>query len=150
MDSEIVFDNQEVRKILPHRYPFLMVDRVVEFVTNERIVALKNVSANEPYFAGHFPQRPVMPGVMILEAMAQTGAILAMRSPEGSDPDKILYLAGADRVKFKRPVYPGDCLRIEMSSPVRKGRIWRMEGEVSVEGSMVARGVCIAAEGEAL
>lgn len=137
-EEKVVFDINKVMEILPHRPPFLLVDKVIEFVENERIVSVKNVTMNEPYFVGHFPGQPVMPGVMILEAMAQTGAILAATSTEGPGEGKILYLVGANNIKWKKMVVPGDALRIETVFQKRKGPFWFIAGKAFVAGEMVA------------
>ncbi|MSP60203.1 MAG: 3-hydroxyacyl-ACP dehydratase FabZ [Myxococcales bacterium] len=131
-----MLDVQEIQRLLPHRFPFLLIDRVIE-IDEEKIVALKNVSINEPFFAGHFPGHPVMPGVLIVEAMAQAGAIMAMRS-SGFDPAKqVIYFMALDKVKFRKPVVPGDQLRIEVA-PLRKGAtIWKMKGQALVDGTVV-------------
>jgi beta-hydroxyacyl-ACP dehydratase FabZ len=127
---------QEILSILPHRFPFLLVDRVRE-VTEDRIVALKNVSWNEPYFTGHFPDMPVMPGVLQVEAMAQAGGILAARTG-GFDPERqVVFFMAIDKVKFRKPVTPGDQLVIEVV-PLRRGRIWKMRGVAKVEGETVS------------
>ena len=127
---------QEILSILPHRFPFLLVDRVRE-VTEDRIVALKNVSWNEPYFTGHFPDMPVMPGVLQVEAMAQAGGILAARTG-GFDPERqVVFFMAIDKVKFRKPVTPGDQLVIEVV-PLRRGRIWKMRGVARVEGETVS------------
>jgi beta-hydroxyacyl-ACP dehydratase FabZ len=109
---KVVFDIPKILSLLPHRYPFLMVDRVIEYEPGKAIVGIKNVTINEPYFQGHFPTMPVMPGVLLLEAMAQVGAIMLMDIPENAG--KIPYFMSMDKVKFRRPVYPGDQLRIEI------------------------------------
>lgn len=145
-EQKVVFDIQEVMRILPHRYPFLMVDKIIEFVENESIVGVKNVTCNEPFFVGHFPGNPVMPGVLILEAMAQTGAILAHTSSEGVTNDKTLFLVKADDMKWKRPVRPGDTMRIEMTFEKRRKPLWIMRGVVTVDGTVVASGSLAAAE----
>lgn len=124
-------------RILPHRYPFLLVDRVIELVPGQRIVAIKNVTINEPFFAGHFPGMPVMPGVLLLEAMAQAGAVLALK--HGANADQIMYLAGIDQAKFRRPVTPGDQLRIEADMIRYKVRIMKLKGRVLVDGVVVAQ-----------
>jgi beta-hydroxyacyl-ACP dehydratase FabZ len=142
-----VLSVQDIQEILPHRYPFLLVDKIVVLEPNERIVGIKNVTMNEPFFVGHFPGRPVMPGVMILEAMAQTAAILALKSPEGMNPDKLILLVGADGVRWKRQVLPGDTLRIEMVVERKRHPIWSMKGTVTVDGKVVAVGVLSAASG---
>ena len=124
-----------------------MIDKIVELVDGERIVGIKNVTANEPFFSGHFPGRPVMPGVMILECMAQTAAILAKVSTNGVGKGKILYLVSARDMKWKKPVIPGDTLRIVMGEVKHKGPLWMMTGEVFVGDKLVASGTVGAAEG---
>jgi 3-hydroxyacyl-[acyl-carrier-protein] dehydratase len=132
-------DIQEVLAHLPQRYPLLMVDRVLACETGKRILALKNVSANEPYFAGHFPGRPVMPGVLILEAMAQTAGILVFRTlASRPDPGSVYYYAGIDHARFKRPVVPGDRLEIEVVILGSKRGIWKFACSARVEGALVS------------
>jgi len=128
---------QELLAILPHRYPFLMVDRVRE-IADDRIVALKNVSWNEPFFQGHFPGMPIMPGVLQVEAMAQAGAILAMRAGDFDPVRQVVFFMAIDNVKFRKPVTPGDQLVIEVV-PLRRGRIWKMKGEIRVDGQLVSQ-----------
>ena len=132
-------DIHKVLSLLPHRYPFLLIDRVLEFRRNESLVALKNVSFNEPYFVGHFPVRPVMPGVLIVEAMAQATGLLAMESrPEEVGEKALYYFVGIDKARFKRPVEPGDQLIMEVKlEHVRRG-IWKFAGEARVDGRIVA------------
>jgi beta-hydroxyacyl-ACP dehydratase FabZ len=134
-----MMDAKEILKFLPHRYPFLLVDRIVEIDPNKKIVGVKNVSFNENFFQGHFPNKPVMPGVLICEAMAQCGAIFAHTVRGGMNANKLFVLTGLDRVKFKRPVEPGDQLRIEMTCLKRRGPFWKMAGVATVEGSLVAQ-----------
>ena len=134
-----MLDVNEILKHLPHRYPFLLVDRIVEIQGEERIVGIKNVSIDEYFFQGHFPNRPVMPGVLICEAMAQVGAILARRARGGVDGQKVFVLTGLDKVKFKRPVEPGDQLRLELTALKRRGSFWKMQGVATVDGKMVAQ-----------
>lgn len=148
MEEKVIYDAVQIQAIIPHRYPFLMVDRIVEFVDNERAVGIKNVTLNEPYFTGHFPGRPVMPGVMVLEAMAQTGAILAIRSNEGVAPGKTVFLVGATDCKWKRQVVPGDTLRIEMVSVRKRRPLWIMSGTVTVGDKVVATATISAAEAD--
>ncbi|MEK7378856.1 MAG: 3-hydroxyacyl-ACP dehydratase FabZ [Candidatus Binatota bacterium] len=124
---------------MPHRYPFLLVDRIVEIEEDQRIVGIKNVTVNESFFQGHFPHRPVMPGVLICEAMAQVGAIFAYSVGGGLDNGKVFMLTGLDRVKFKRPVEPGDQLRLELTSLRRRGSFWKMWGVATVDGKIVAQ-----------
>jgi 3-hydroxyacyl-[acyl-carrier-protein] dehydratase len=132
-------DIHEVLKHLPQRFPLLMVDRVLECEPGKRILALKNVSANEPYFPGHFPNRPVMPGVLILEAMAQAAAILAFQTLGARPDDKsVYYYAGIDNARFKRPVEPGDQLRIEVLILGSKRGIWKFGCSARVGDALVA------------
>jgi 3-hydroxyacyl-[acyl-carrier-protein] dehydratase len=137
----------EVLQFLPHRFPFLLIDRVLECEPGKRIVALKNVSVNEPQFPGHFPYRPVMPGVLILEAMAQAAAILAFRSLERR-PDKksVYYYAGVDHARFKRVVEPGDQLRIEVTILGTKRSIWKFHCAASVGDALAAEADILCAE----
>lgn len=148
-NESAVISIAEIEKILPHRFPFLLVDKIVEFVDTERIVSVKNVTMNEWFFQGHFPGRPLMPGVLILEAMAQTAAILAKRSTGGVGPDKILFLVGVDDVRFRRGVVPGDTLRIEMFGHKRRRPFWSMKGIVRVGDQVVAEATINAAEAAA-
>lgn len=134
---------EEIIKILPHRYPFLLVDRVLEVVGGEYIKAIKNVTYNEPFFQGHFPGRPVMPGVLIIEAMAQTGGIMAYRAaPEAQG--HIIYFLGMDKVKFRRPVVPGDQLVMEVTNVHRSSRAWKMSGKAYVDGKVAAQAEMVA------
>ncbi len=124
--------------VLPHRYPFLLVDRIVEFNPGERVVGIKNVTMNEPYFAGHFPGNPVMPGVLIVEAMAQTGAVMAIRQGGDAVVGKFFYLAGVDKARFRRPVVPGDQLRLELTVLSLRRSSCRMAGRATVDGELAA------------
>jgi 3-hydroxyacyl-[acyl-carrier-protein] dehydratase len=130
----------EVAAILPHRYPFLLVDRVLEVIPGQRIVALKNVTVNEPFFTGHFPDRPIMPGVLICEAVAQAGGILAQVSSSSDEQKKsaLAVLASLDHVRFRQQVTPGDQLRLEVEAIRRRGTFWKMRGTAGVEGKVVA------------
>jgi 3-hydroxyacyl-[acyl-carrier-protein] dehydratase len=132
-------DVYEVLEHLPQRFPLLMIDRVTECEPGKRIVALKNVSVNEPYFPGHFPQRPIMPGVLILEAMAQAAAVLVFRTA-GERPDKstLYYYAGIDNARFRKPVIPGDQLEIEVAIMWSKRSIWKFTCAAKVDGAVVA------------
>src|SRR5437763_5181353 len=131
-----ILDINEIREILPHRYPFLLVDRIVELEA-ERIVGIKNVTANEPFFNGHFPDFPVMPGVLIVEAMAQTAGILVLKSIPDRDR-KLVLLVSVDGARFRKPVVPGDQLRLEMKLIRRKGSVAKMAGRALVDGVLVA------------
>jgi 3-hydroxyacyl-[acyl-carrier-protein] dehydratase len=134
-----MLDVREIFKQIPHRYPFLLVDRIIEVEADQRIVGIKNVTFNEGFFQGHFPNRPVMPGVLICEAMAQVGAILAHTCRGGGDGATVFVLTGLDRVKFKRPVEPGDQLRLELTCLRRRGSFWKMRGVAMVDGKVVAQ-----------
>jgi beta-hydroxyacyl-ACP dehydratase FabZ len=131
-----VLNAEQILAILPHRFPFLLVDRVIE-LGEDRIVALKNVTWNEPFFQGHFPGQPVMPGVLQVEAMAQAGGILAARQSDYDPRTHVMMFMAIDQVKFRRPVVPGDQLHIEVV-PLRKGKIWKMKGTVRVDGNVVS------------
>lgn len=133
---EPVLDIQAIRDILPHRYPFLLVDKIVE-MSEEHIVGIKNVTVNEPFFIGHFPDFPVMPGVLIVESMAQVAGTLVLKSiPDRHS--KLVLLASVDEAKFRKPVRPGDQLRIEMRMEKRKATVVKMRGEATVDGVVVA------------
>ena len=129
-----MMDIQKILSALPHRYPFLLVDRVVEVVVGQRIHAYKNVTYNEHFFQGHFPGKPVMPGVLQLEAMAQAGALLAYEGAPFDPTQKVIYLMSFDKVKFRRVVVPGDRLDLHVRIERQKGAIWRLAGAASVEG----------------
>lgn len=129
-------DIQAIREILPHRFPMLLVDRIVE-LEPDRIVGIKNVTVNEPFFAGHFPEFPVMPGVLIIEAMAQVGGVLVL-SEIADRKSKLVLLASVDNAKFRRPVLPGDQLRIEMKVLKKKASVAKMAGQATVDGQVVA------------
>jgi 3-hydroxyacyl-[acyl-carrier-protein] dehydratase len=129
-------DIEDIRKILPHRFPMLLVDRILE-LEPDRIVGIKNVTVNEPFFAGHFPDFPVMPGVLIVEAMAQVAGVLVFKGiPDRAN--KLVFLAGIDNAKFRKPVLPGDQLRIEMKVLKRKASVAKMQGQATVNGVVVA------------
>ena len=127
---------EEIMKALPHRYPFLLVDRILEMEEKKRIVGLKNVTINEPFFQGHFPGHPIMPGVLIIEAMAQVGGILLMGQIEDYQ-SKVVYFMSLDNVKFRRPVKPGDQLRFELDMLQIRGMVCKMHGVAKVDGEIV-------------
>lgn len=132
-------DIHEILAHLPHRYPILLVDRVLDVVPGERIVALKNVSVNEPFFPGHYPHHPVMPGVLIVEALAQAAAILSFKTLGGKPDDKsVYYFVGIDGARFKRPVSPGDQLILEVSIQANKRGLWKFAGQAKVDGQIAA------------
>ena len=138
-----MLDINEILKFLPHRYPFLMIDRVLELELNKRVVAIKNVTINEPFFNGHFPSAPIMPGVLIMEALAQTAGILCLKSLETIECRKV-FLMSMDKVKFRRPVIPGDQLRLEVQSLSIHTRAWRFKGEAFVGEKLAAEGEFLA------
>ncbi len=142
-------DINEIQKVLPHRYPFLMVDAIVELEPLKRIVGLKNVTINEPWFAGHFPGYPIMPGVLIVEAMAQTGGVLLLRDVPDRDRKLVLFTAIED-AKFRRPVLPGDQLRLELEVLALRNTVCKMRARATVDGRLVAEAVimCIIADRE--
>jgi beta-hydroxyacyl-ACP dehydratase FabZ len=127
---------EEIQAVLPHRYPFLLLDRIEELELDRRIVAIKNVTFNEPFFQGHFPGRPVMPGVLMIEALAQAGGVLLFKTipPKGKP---VVFLTGVDKAKFRRPVVPGDQLRFEVDVVQRRPPFWKMQGKVLVAGEVV-------------
>lgn len=132
---------KEIQEMLPHRYPFLLIDRIIELEANKRIVGIKNVTINEPFFQGHFPGHPIMPGVLLLEAMAQTGGVLAMRSAleEGMDiKTKVIYFMTIDKAKFRKPVGPGDQVRFELEQIKGRGNIRGYKAAALVDGALVA------------
>jgi 3-hydroxyacyl-[acyl-carrier-protein] dehydratase len=139
-----VMDIQEIQNLLPHRYPFLLIDRVLEIIPGQKLTAYKNVTINEPFFNGHFPGQPVMPGVLILEALAQAMAILAYKS-ENMDPNrKLTYLMGVDGARFRKPVLPGDRLQLAIEVVRHKGSVWKTKGTATVDGVRVAEGEFLA------
>mgnify|MGYP000940345558 FL=1 len=135
-----MLDVNEIMQILPHRYPFLLIDRVVEIVPNETITAYKNVTIAEHIFQGHFPDHPIYPGVMIIEGMAQAGGVLAFKSTNDEDlSDKVVYFMSIDKAKFRIPVRPGDRLEYKLSVIKHRGRIWVLNGEAYVDGKLAAQ-----------
>jgi len=131
-------DIQQIQEMLPHRYPFLLVDRILEIEPGRRVVGLKNVTINEAFFQGHFPGQPIMPGVLIIEAMAQVGGVLLMRTLNANPEKKLLYFTGIDRAKFRKPVLPGDQLRFELELLHLRSRNSKMQARAYVDGKLVA------------
>jgi 3-hydroxyacyl-[acyl-carrier-protein] dehydratase len=139
---------EEIQRVLPHRYPFLLVDRVIKLELGKRIEGLKNVTINEPFFQGHFPGRPIMPGVLIAEAMAQVGGILALLSTPENLGNPALFLLGMDKVRFRQPVIPGDQLRITVEVLRSGKKFWKMKAQALVDQTLVAEGEVMAAVGQ--
>lgn len=144
-----IMDIHEIMKYLPHRQPFLLIDRVIEMVEGQSLVALKNVTINEPFFTGHFPNRPVMPGVLILEAMAQAAGVLAYKSTNTLPSDGVLYyFGGVESARFRRIVEPGDQLRLEVKVVGSKLNVWKLEGVALVDGQMACSAQFLSARKE--
>jgi beta-hydroxyacyl-ACP dehydratase FabZ len=130
---------QEIMDTLPHRYPFLLIDKIIEMEMGKRVVGIKNVTMNEPFFQGHFPGHPIMPGVLILEAMAQTGGVLALKSvPQDQVKNKVIYFMSIDKAKFRKPVVPGDQLRFELDVIKQRSNIMSLKAQALVSGAVVA------------
>ena len=142
------YDIQKIMEYLPHRYPFLLVDRVIELVPGDRITALKNVTINEPFFTGHFPGLPVMPGVLIIEAMAQAGGLLAIESNPADKRGQLIYFMGMDKVRFRKPVVPGDQLIFEAKILKMRSKVAKMSGTASVDNQIVAEAELMASFGD--
>ncbi len=139
---------KEIMSVLPHAYPFLLVDRIIEVDPGKRIVGIKNVTYNEPFFPGHFPSQPIMPGVLIIEAMAQTAGILVFKSLPKEQYKTPVYFLGVDNVRFRKPVIPGDQLRLELEITKHRQSIWGFKGKALVDGKLVAEGELLAMLGE--
>ena len=139
--SAVQLDIQRIMEMIPHRHPFLMIDRMVDVVANEHATGIKNVSINEHYFQGHFPARPVMPGVLIIEAMAQTAAVLVVHTLGRESEGKLVYFMSVDNARFRRPVFPGDCLHVRVTKQRNRGNVWKFEGRAEVEGRLAAEAV---------
>jgi len=134
-------DVQRIMEMIPHRHPFLMIDKVVDMVANERATGIKNVSINEGYFQGHFPARPVMPGVLIIEAMAQTAAVLVVHTLGPDAEGKLVYFMSVDNARFRRPVFPGDRLDVCVAKQRNRGNVWKFEGRAKVGDNLMAEAV---------
>ena len=146
MESE--YDIQGIMEMLPHRYPFLLVDRVIKLTPNDRIVALKNVTINEPFFQGHFPSKPVMPGVLIIEAMAQVGGILAYQTAPPEKRNRLIYFMGMDKVRFRKMVLPGDQIIFEAKILKFRSKVAKMSGTAMVDDQLVAEAELLASFGD--
>jgi 3-hydroxyacyl-[acyl-carrier-protein] dehydratase len=140
-DRLVEIDRQRIMEMIPHRDPFLMIDKVVDLVKNERATGVKNVSIDEYYFRGHFPTRPVMPGVLIIEAMAQTAAVLVVHTLGPEAEGKLVYFMTVDNGRFRRPVVPGDCLHVHVTKQRNRGNVWKFAGEARVNGQLVAEAI---------
>jgi 3-hydroxyacyl-[acyl-carrier-protein] dehydratase len=134
-------DVQRIMEMIPHRHPFLMIDKVVDMVANERATGIKSVSINENYFQGHFPARPVMPGVLIIEAMAQTAAVLVVHTLGPESEGKLVYFMSVDNARFRRPVFPGDRLDVYVTKQRHRGNVWKFEGRAKVGDNLMAEAV---------
>ena len=134
-----VADIKRILQMIPHRYPMLMVDKVTEMVPAESAIGIKNVSINEPFFQGHFPSEPVMPGVLIIEAMAQTAAVLVVATFGGESEGKLVYFMSIDGVRFRRPVLPGDRLELHVKKVQNRGNVWKFDGKAIVDGKVAAQ-----------
>ncbi len=131
------FDIQEIMTLLPHRYPMLLVDKVVDYEAGKFLHAIKNVTANEPIFTGHFPSQPIFPGVLILEAMAQATGLLGFKTTDGREDNELYLFAGIDNARFKQPVYPGDTMHLHVTFEKERRNIWKFSGEAKVDGKVV-------------
>ena len=148
MNAPQTMDVEEIKRILPHRYPFLLVDRILSLEIGKRIVGLKNISINEPLFAGHFPNNPIMPGVLIIEALAQVGGILALVSTPEQLGNPAIFLMGLDKVRFRKPVVPGDQLVMEVESLRGGKKFFKLAGKAFVDQTLVAEAELMAAVGQ--
>jgi 3-hydroxyacyl-[acyl-carrier-protein] dehydratase len=134
-------DIQRIMQMIPHRHPFLLIDRVVDVVTGESAIGIKNVSINESYFQGHFPQHPVMPGVLMIEAMAQTAAVLVVHTLGPDSEGKLVYFMSVDNARFRQPVFPGDQLHVKVVRKQNRGNVWKFEGQALVRDKVMAEAV---------
>ena len=141
LDDLTEVDRQRIMEMIPHRDPFLMIDKVIDIVKNERATGVKNVSSDDYYFRGHFPARPVMPGVLIIEAMAQTAAVLVVQTLGRESEGKLVYFMSVDSARFRRPVLPGDCLNVHVTKQRNRGNVWKFAGAAKVNGRLVAEAV---------
>jgi 3-hydroxyacyl-[acyl-carrier-protein] dehydratase len=137
----IEIDVQRIMEMIPHRHPFLMIDKVIDVIANVRATGIKNVSINEQYFQGHFPARPVMPGVLLIEAMAQTAAVLVVHTLGPESEGKLVYFMSVDNARFRKPVFPGDVLHVHVNKQRHRGNVWKFEGRAEVDGRLMAEAV---------
>ena len=140
-EQTLQIDIQRIMELIPHRHPFLMIDKVIDVVANEQATGIKNVSINEHYFQGHFPSRPVMPGVLIIEAMAQTAAVLVVHTLGPQAEGKLVYFMSVDNARFRRPVFPGDVLHVHVMKQRHRANVWKFEGRAEVRGQLMAEAV---------
>lgn len=145
---EKAYDILRIMNLLPHRYPFIMIDRILELIPGEKVVALKNVTINEPFFQGHFPGSPIMPGVLMIEAMAQAGAVLAAESLPEEEQGSLIYFMGMNKVKFRKPVVPGDQIIFEIKFLKQRAKVFKMSGRAFVDEKLVAEAELLASFGE--
>jgi len=141
VEDRIEIDRERIMEMIPHRDPFLMIDKVTDVIANERATGIKNVSPEEYYFRGHFPARPVMPGVLIIEAMAQTAAVLVVQTLGPASEGKLVYFMSVDNARFRRPVVPGNVLHVHVVKQRNRGNVWKFEGQAKVGGHLVAEAV---------
>lgn len=139
--AAVQLDIQRIMEMIPHRHPFLMIDKVVDAVANVRATGVKNLSINESFFQGHFPARPVMPGVLIIEAMAQTAAVLVVHTLGPAAEGKLVYFMSVDNARFRRPVFPGDVLHVRVMKQRNRGNVWKFDGRAEVGGQLMAEAV---------
>ncbi|AXO15098.1 3-hydroxyacyl-ACP dehydratase FabZ [Thalassospira indica] len=139
MTELVSVDIQRILEMIPHRYPFLLIDKVIDIETDVRATGIKNVTMNEPQFTGHFPQQPIMPGVLIIESMAQTAAILVVQTLGADAEGKLVYFMSIDDARFRKPVTPGDVMHIHVTKKQSRGPVWKFESQVKVDGQVVAQ-----------
>jgi 3-hydroxyacyl-[acyl-carrier-protein] dehydratase len=139
--ADTIIDIGRIMEMIPHRYPFLMIDRVIETVPDSNAIAVKNVTIGEPFFQGHFPTRPVMPGVLIIESMAQTAAVLVVHTLGEKAEGKLVYFTSIETARFRKPVTPGDSLRIHVKKERNRGSLWKFSGKAEVDGTIVAEAI---------
>jgi len=138
LQEKKTIDIGRVMQMIPHRYPFLMVDKVIDVVPNESATGVKNVTVSEPHFQGHFPEKPIMPGVLIIESMAQTAAVLVVETLGAHAEGKLVYFMSVDNARFRKPVVPGDTLMVHVQKERSRGNVWRFRGEAKVDGQLMA------------